>query len=91
MNYRSENGEPITCGKPILVAAIPSLCHIHLQKYQRSISQALRKAGINVPSGKPVPKFSAIIAEYVRQIQGKRREALAAARNAMKSFQKDEI
>ncbi|XP_042466537.1 INO80 complex subunit D-like [Zingiber officinale] len=93
---RSKNGEPITCAKPILVDAIPSLCHIHLQKYQTSISQALRKHGVNIPSGKPVPKLSAIIAESVRQIQAKRKEALKnSSKDTMdqkdEEIQKDEI
>ncbi|KAG6531783.1 hypothetical protein ZIOFF_005607 [Zingiber officinale] len=94
--FESKNGEPITCAKPILVDAIPSLCHIHLQKYQTSISQALRKHGVNIPSGKPVPKLSAIIAESVRQIQAKRKEALKnSSKDTMdqkdEEIQKDEI
>ncbi|KAG6466610.1 hypothetical protein ZIOFF_075580 [Zingiber officinale] len=80
---------PITCGKPVLRSSIPSLCHIHLQKSQRSISQALRKAGLNIYStSKPAPKFSVLIAECVCQIQARRR-ALDSAILTMD--QKDEI
>ncbi|XP_068666096.1 uncharacterized protein [Aristolochia californica] len=65
----------ITCGKPILRAAVPSLCNGHLQKYQKNVLRALKKGGMNVTSSSKAPKFSVIIAEYVRQIQAKRREA----------------
>ncbi|XP_042471429.1 INO80 complex subunit D-like [Zingiber officinale] len=86
---RYENGEPIICAKPILVAAVPSLCHIHLQKYHRAISQAFRKTGINMPSGRLVPKISVIVAVSVSHIQAKRREVL---KNSSKDTmdQKDE-
>ncbi|XP_042415623.1 INO80 complex subunit D-like isoform X1 [Zingiber officinale] len=80
---------PITCGKPVLRSSIPSLCHIHLQKSQRSISQALRKAGLNIYStSKPAPKFSVLIAECVRQIQARRR---ALDSTILTMDQKDEI
>ncbi|KAG6536041.1 hypothetical protein ZIOFF_001079 [Zingiber officinale] len=84
-----ENGEPIICAKPILVAAVPSLCHIHLQKYHRAISQAFRKTGINMPPGRLVPKISVIVAVSVSHIQAKRREEL---KNSSKDTmdQKDE-
>ncbi|XP_073008238.1 uncharacterized protein [Typha latifolia] len=67
----------IICGKPVLRAAMPSFCHVHFQRAQKNFTQALKKAGINMPSSsKTVPKFSALIAECVRQIQTKRIEAL---------------
>ncbi|KAJ8465788.1 hypothetical protein OPV22_028340 [Ensete ventricosum] len=36
----------IICGKPVLGSLVPSPCHVHFQKAQRNISQALRKAGL---------------------------------------------
>lgn len=73
---KSAQTGPIICGKPVLRAAVPSLCTIHFQKAQRHVSQALKKAGFNTSSSsKPAPKFHVIISEYVRQIQAKRREA----------------
>lgn len=61
----------------MLRAAVPSLCLNHFQKAQKHVSQALKKAGLNVSSSsRPPPKFHIIMAEYVRQIQAKRREAL---------------
>ncbi|XP_010930180.1 uncharacterized protein [Elaeis guineensis] len=74
-----QNGQ-VFCGKPVLRAAMPSLCHVHLQKTQRNISQALKKAGLHTScSGRPAPKFNILIAECVRQIQARRREASNAA------------
>ncbi|WOL12771.1 INO80 complex subunit D-like isoform X2 [Canna indica] len=64
---------PITCGKPILRATVPSLCHVHLQKTQRGISQAYRKAGHTTSSSKPAPKFSVVLAQFVRQIKDRRK------------------
>ncbi|XP_073014103.1 uncharacterized protein [Typha latifolia] len=70
----------IICGRPVLTAASPSLCHVHFQRYQRNISQALRKAGLNMPSSsKSIPRLSVFITECVRQIQAKRRERLNAS------------
>ncbi|KAG9447107.1 hypothetical protein H6P81_013235 [Aristolochia fimbriata] len=65
----------VTCGKPILRAAVPSLCNGHLQKYQKNVLRALKKGGLNISSSSKSPKLSAIIAEYVKQIQRKRRES----------------
>ncbi|CAK9181998.1 unnamed protein product [Ilex paraguariensis] len=72
---------PITCGKPIMQSTVPSLCNIHFQKAQKHVTRALKKAGLNVSSNKLAPKFHAIVAEYVREIQGKRRAELTAHRN----------
>ncbi|KAL5991006.1 hypothetical protein ACLOJK_011912 [Asimina triloba] len=77
--YFAQTGR-VTCGKPVLRAAVPSLCTIHFQKAQRHVSQALKKAGLNCSSSsKPAPKFHVIIAEYIQQIQNKRIEAQNAA------------
>lgn len=74
--YSSAQAGPITCGKPILKSTVPSLCTIHVQKAQKHVTQALRKAGLNVSSSsKLAPKFHVIVTEYVRQIQAKRKAA----------------
>lgn len=76
--YSAQAG-PITCGKPILRSTVPSLCTIHFQKAQKHVTRALKKAGLNVTSSsKLAPKFHVIVAEYVRQIQAKRRAAQRA-------------
>ncbi|WOL11282.1 INO80 complex subunit D-like isoform X2 [Canna indica] len=68
---------PITCGKPILRATVPSLCHVHFQKVQRSITQAMRKVAISVPSAsRSPPKFSVLLAACVNEIQDSRKETL---------------
>ncbi|KAJ6734291.1 hypothetical protein OIU79_001534 [Salix purpurea] len=73
---KSAQAGPITCGKPILRSTAPSLCTIHFQKAQKHMTQALRKAGLNVSSSsKLAPKFHVIVTEYVRQIQFKRKAA----------------
>ncbi|XP_057546892.1 uncharacterized protein LOC130825599 [Amaranthus tricolor] len=67
---------PILCGRPILKSTIPSLCNIHFPKAQKDVKHALKKAGLNVSSSsKLAPKFHVVIAEYVHQIQAKRRAA----------------
>ncbi|XP_010069327.2 INO80 complex subunit D, partial [Eucalyptus grandis] len=69
----------ITCGKPIMRSTVPSLCSVHFQKAQKHVTRALKKAGLNVTSSsKLAPKFHVIVAEYVRQIQAKRRAAQRA-------------
>ncbi|XP_020592291.1 INO80 complex subunit D-like [Phalaenopsis equestris] len=71
---KSTNNVPQICAKPVLRAASPSLCPAHFQRAQRQVSQALKKAGLNVYSyNKPFPKLSVLISECVRQIQAKRR------------------
>jgi hypothetical protein len=55
---------------------VPSLCNVHLQKAQQHVTRALKKAGLNVSSSnKLAPKFHVVVAEYVREIQGKRKAA----------------
>ncbi|XVE76653.1 hypothetical protein DITRI_Ditri12bG0191100 [Diplodiscus trichospermus] len=74
---KSAHAGPITCGKPILRSTIPSLCAVHFQKAQKHVNRALKKAGLNVSSSsKLAPKFHVIVAEYVHQIQAKRRAEL---------------
>ncbi|KAI4311391.1 hypothetical protein MLD38_036293 [Melastoma candidum] len=76
---KSAQAGPILCSKPILRSTLPSYCALHLQKAQRHVAKALKNAGLNVPSSNKVaPKFHIIVAEYVRQIQAKRRAALKA-------------
>lgn len=73
-------GGLVTCGRPIIKSAAPSLCYIHLQRCQKSIAQAYRKVGFNPPlTGKVTPKLSILVAECVRQIQDKRRQSLKSA------------
>jgi hypothetical protein len=73
----------ITCGKPILRVSNPSLCQVHLQRSQKGIAQALKKAGLNPSaSNNLVPKFSVLVAESVRQIQA-RRIALRTFKNSI--------
>ncbi|KAE8697681.1 RNA-binding family protein [Hibiscus syriacus] len=71
---KSAHAGPITCGKPILRSAVPSLCTAHFQKTQKNVNRALKKANLNVSSlSKLAPMFHVIVAEYVHQIQAKRR------------------
>ncbi|XP_058216230.1 uncharacterized protein LOC131327202 [Rhododendron vialii] len=70
---------PTLCMKPILRSTVPSLCPLHLEKAEKHVTRALRKAGLNVTStSKLAPKFHVVVAEYVRQIQSKRRAAQKA-------------
>ncbi|XP_050373846.1 uncharacterized protein LOC126791432 [Argentina anserina] len=79
---KSAQAGPITCGKPILRSTSPSLCTVHFQKAQKHVTRSLRKAGLNVTSSsKLAPKFHVIVAEYVRQIQSKRRAAKKENKN----------
>lgn len=75
-SYSSPTG-PILCGKPILRSAVPSYCALHFQKAEKHVARALKKAGLNSTS-KLAPKFHVVVAEYVRQIQNKRRAAQKA-------------
>lgn len=81
-SYVTKSGQtgPILCGKPILRSMVPSLCPMHFQKAERHVARALKKAGLNVTSpSKVAPKLHVVVAEYVRQIQTKRRAAQKAA------------
>ncbi|KAK1295105.1 hypothetical protein QJS10_CPA16g00150 [Acorus calamus] len=70
-----QNGS-VTCGKPVLRSVVPTLCTFHFQKAQKQVAHALKKAGLNNvhSSNKSAPKLHVLIAEYVRLIQGKRKE-----------------
>lgn len=84
---KSSQAGPITCGKPILRSSVPSLCNVHYQKAQKHVTQALKTAGLRVTSSsKLAPKFHVIVAEYVRQIQAKRK---AAKRGIGKGIKKE--
>ncbi|KAJ4721670.1 INO80 complex subunit D like [Melia azedarach] len=81
-SYVIKSGQtgPILCGKPVLRSTVPSLCPIHFQKAEKHVARALKKAGLNVTSpSKVAPKLHIVVAEYVRQIQTKRRAAQKAA------------
>ncbi|KAK6144937.1 hypothetical protein DH2020_021757 [Rehmannia glutinosa] len=78
-SIKSSTTGPILCGKPILRSTVPSYCPLHFQKAEKHMARALKKAGLNVTStSKLAPKFHVIVAEYVRQIQHKRRAAQKA-------------
>ena len=65
--------------KPVLRSTVPSLCPLHLQKAEKHVTRALRKAGLNVTSTSQLaPKYHVVVAEFVRQIQSKRRAAQKA-------------
>lgn len=77
-NYtvKSSPTGPLICGKPTLRSTIPAYCPPHFQKAEKHVARALKKAGLNVSStSKTGPKFHVLVAEYVRQIQNKRRAA----------------
>ncbi|KAJ0079275.1 hypothetical protein Patl1_23959 [Pistacia atlantica] len=77
---KSAHTGPILCGKPILRSTVPSLCSNHFQKAEKHVARALKKAGLNVTSpSKVAPKLHVVVAEYVRQIQTKRRAAQKAS------------
>ncbi|CAA6663952.1 unnamed protein product [Spirodela intermedia] len=75
---KSSHSGPVICGKPILCAPQLSYCPTHVQKAQKNVSQALKRAGLFHNSSRPPPRINVIIAECVRQIQAKRREAQRA-------------
>ncbi|XP_078441092.1 INO80 complex subunit D-like protein [Wolffia australiana] len=75
---KSSQSGSVICGKPILCAPQLSYCPTHVQKAQKNVSQALKRAGLVHSSSRPPPKINVIITEYVRQIQAKRREARRA-------------
>ncbi|KAM3327666.1 INO80 complex subunit D [Capsicum galapagoense] len=80
-NYviKSSPTGPILCGKPILRSTVPSYCSLHFQKAEKHVARALKKAGLNVSNtSKLAPKFHVIVAEYVSQIQNRRRAAQKA-------------
>ncbi|KAI3459113.1 hypothetical protein Pfo_015776 [Paulownia fortunei] len=67
------------CSFSIKRSSVPSYCPLHFQKAEKHMARALKKAGLNVSStSKLSPKFHVIVAEYVHQIQIKRRAAQKA-------------
>ncbi|KAL0561564.1 hypothetical protein IC582_001998 [Cucumis melo] len=71
---KSMQSGPLLCSKPVLRSTVPCYCSGHLQKGEKCLARDLRKAGLNVSStSKLRPDFHVLIAEYVRQIQSKRR------------------
>ncbi|WCJ41412.1 hypothetical protein M5689_022282 [Euphorbia peplus] len=78
---KSAQAGPITCGRPILRSNAPSLCNMHFQKAQKDVTRALKKAGLTVSSSSKLgSKFHVVVAEYVRQIQAKRKAVKKASR-----------
>ena len=70
---------PILCCKPVLRSTVPLLCPTHMQVAEKHLIRALKRAGLNISSTKRLaPKFHVVVAEYVRQIQTKRRAARKA-------------
>ncbi|KAL4591225.1 hypothetical protein LXL04_004181 [Taraxacum kok-saghyz] len=70
---RGHHGNAI-CGRPALRLMLPSLCSCHFQLAQENVIRALRKAGLNITSSKKIaPKLHVVMAEYVREIQERRR------------------
>ncbi|XP_044498100.1 INO80 complex subunit D-like [Mangifera indica] len=77
---KSGHTGPILCGKPTLRSTVPSLCSNHFQKAEKHVARALKKAGLNVTSpSKVAPKLHVVVAEYIRQIQTKRRAVQKAS------------
>ncbi|KAL3650095.1 hypothetical protein CASFOL_006498 [Castilleja foliolosa] len=75
-SIKSSTTGPILCGRPLLKSTVPTYCSMHFQKAEKYMVRALKKVGLNVSStSKLAPKFNVIVAEYVRQIQSKRRAA----------------
>ncbi|KAD4384161.1 hypothetical protein R6Q59_011857 [Mikania micrantha] len=87
---KSAHAGLVPCGKPVLRSIVPSLCSMHFLKAQQHVVRALRKAGLNITSNKFDPKFHVIVAEYVREIQEKRKKN-AAMTNTKKTVPKLEI
>ena len=79
------------CGTPALRSMVPSLCSCHFQLAQENVIRALRKAGLDITSpNKTAPKLHVVVAEYVREIQGRRR-IIASRVNRKKVVPKVEI
>lgn len=66
---------PVTCRKPILSTRVPAYCNVHMQLGQMHLTRALQGEGLNISSASQVqPQLHHLIAEFVRQIQAKRRK-----------------
>ncbi|KAK6231980.1 putative DNA-binding domain - like 2 [Theobroma cacao] len=73
-NFPIKSGQ--ICKKPVLGSINPPHCPVHAQAAEKYLSRALKRAGLNFSSpNKLAPKLHIVVAEYVRQIQTKRRAA----------------
>uniref|UniRef100_A0A803PDW1 KAT8 regulatory NSL complex subunit 2 n=1 Tax=Cannabis sativa TaxID=3483 RepID=A0A803PDW1_CANSA len=73
-DIKSMQSGPLLCCKPILRSTVPSLCPTHFQKGEKCLIRDLRKAGLNISSlNNLAPKLHVVVAEFVSQIQSKRR------------------
>lgn len=71
----STQAGPVTCRKPILSTRVPAYCNVHMQLGQMHLTRALQGEGLNISSASEVqPQLHHLIAEFVRQIQAKRRK-----------------
>jgi len=71
----SAQAGPVTCRKPILSTQVPAYCNVHMQLGQMHLTRALQGEGLNISSASEVqPQLHHLIAEFVRQIQAKRRK-----------------
>ncbi|KAL1822332.1 hypothetical protein ACET3Z_009110 [Daucus carota] len=83
---------PILCNKPILSVAVPSLCTAHKQRTEKHVAKALKKAGLSSHSAsKSAPQFHAIVAEFVNQIQAKRRAAREVKKDPCEMNEEDDM
>lgn len=56
-------------------ARVPAYCNVHMQLGQMHLTRTLQGAGLNISSASEVqPQLHLLIAEFVRQIQAKRRK-----------------
>ncbi|WVY93010.1 hypothetical protein V8G54_032098 [Vigna mungo] len=79
----------ITCGKPILRSMVPALCTVHSHKAQKQLARALKRNSRNISSTTNIaPKFHALVSEYVKHIQARRKEQLE---NKSKTVFKDRM
>lgn len=76
---KSTQTGPLLCCKPVLRSTVPLLCPTHMPVAEKHLIRVLKRAGLNISSTKKLaPKFHVVVAEYVRQIQTKRRAARKA-------------
>lgn len=58
---------------------VPCACPAHYQLGEKCLLRAIKRAGYNISTNrKPSPKLHAVVPEFVRQIQNKRKVALKA-------------
>ncbi|XP_021289923.1 INO80 complex subunit D-like [Herrania umbratica] len=85
-NFPIKSGQ--ICKKPVLRSINPPHCPVHAQAAEKYLARALKRAGLNFSSpSKLAPKLHIVVAEYVRQIQTKRR---AAQRKAVPKIEIEE-